>query len=619
MSVDDILWETNPYISFITKTLQPYIFTVCPRDQYGNLRNDDDPFYLSTEQFTGEAVLMSQRNINDIIYFNIDDTSNNNNFNMESDVEYGGSGARVVEAIVTYNYSTLCFDFSITPELAGTYLYTIYYEDRNLESGSETTRKIPVKDSPFEIFVLPSITYGPTSRIYDLPIQTPLLMTSGSCFDFVIETRDRYNNRVLHGGDNLIVYLYEVGTFPLPPAYIQGSLLFTAPTMAPVSVSAAPTTFTDLITQGIEILNDEYNPYNTKPSLNNNLQLPQIVYGDVHDKQNGNYTATICPIIAGVYEIHVLLNNNGVGGVSNQFSQKSIFTHTIYDRQNNRQVADMGGQYIDKSPYPLLVRHSAVYGPTTTAVGPGIVQGVAGIATYYFVTLRDSGGNIVSDDTFPYTITMSLDLSIKNNVVTTVQFYDLHNGTWLIEYIPIIAGQNQLSVLVNGFNISGSPFLVTILEGSPSPIFSHIINGGLGGSSIRSTIAGVPYYFEIERRDVEGNLQVLLNGTKPKITQFEYIANTPDGLNYTGSLTLCPSDSSNNPVGDGTVCLSDGIFNLYYGYFTPTVIGTSVIHIYLVTYINGTSTKSLSEIGSSPFTLLVTEGSAHAINTNVSG
>ena len=45
----------------------------------------------------------------------------------------------------------------------------------------------------------------------------------------------------------------------------------------------------------------------------------------------------------------------------------------------------------------------------------------------------------------------------------------------------------------------------------------------------------------------------------------------------------------------------------------------AVIHIYLVTYENGTDTKSLSEIGSSPFTLLVTEGSAHAVNTNVSG
>ena len=117
----------------------------------------------------------------------------------------------------------------------------------------------------------------------------------------------------------------------------------------------------------------------------------------------------------------------------------------------------MGGQYLDKSPYPLIVSHSAVYGPTTTAVGPGILQGVAGIATYYFVTVRDSGGNIVSDTMFPYTVSMNLDLSIKNNVVTTVQLYDLHNGTWLIEYIPVIAGQNKLTVLVNGMNISGSP------------------------------------------------------------------------------------------------------------------------------------------------------------------
>lgn len=607
-SFDDITLDTNPYISFIARTLQPYKFTACSRDRFSNLRNDDDPLFVSTELLRGSAELVSTLDVNDIVDYNIESTDSGSG--EGSGVDYDGVGATTLDAAVTYNSTTRCFDLSVTPERAGTYLFSVYFEDR--DSGMHSH----VKDSPFEIYVLPSITYGPTSRVYALPSQSTSLslrMVSGDCYRFQVEARDRFQNKVLRGRDQVTVYMYEIGTLPVPAPFLStGNNVFRSPTISPaasVTDTAAPTNFYGFLNGGFDVINDQYNP--NSQSLTK-LSLPNITYGAIDDHGNGNYTATICPSVAGVYEIHVLLNSQGV---SNQYSQFSMFAGTSFDRPSNRGVADMGGQSIDKSPYSLVVTHSAVYGLTSTAYGPGLTNGTVGVGNYFFVTFRDLAGNVVSDKVYPYNVAMSLDLSVQRGRNTSIQYFDLHNGTWLIEYAPDIAGINMLLVTVNNQQILGSPFNVTVLQGSPSATFSNIINGA--PNAPRTVVAGIPYYFEVERQDIEGNLQFLLNGTKPALTRFEFTVNTPDGKNYSGGMHICPQYSDVILVGDGTVCRSDGLFNLYYGVFVPTVTGVTIFHIFLVTEENGV--LNFAEISFSPFSLLVTEGSAYATNTAISG
>jgi hypothetical protein len=108
-------------------------FSVCPRDIYRNFRNDDDAFYLASELFNSKL---------SFLYSNT----------------YDGVGAEVITPSRLYNSDTNCFDFSYTPQLAGSYMLNITY--RVSPDKVETN----VAGSPFQVFVSPTVAFGPYSR-----------------------------------------------------------------------------------------------------------------------------------------------------------------------------------------------------------------------------------------------------------------------------------------------------------------------------------------------------------------------------------------------------------------------------------------------------------------------
>jgi hypothetical protein len=71
-------------------------FTFCPRDQYRNLRNDDNYEFLVSELFDAHLWLID-------------------------DMGYRGMGAEHIQPTLVYNNATSCFDGSYTPIRAGLY------------------------------------------------------------------------------------------------------------------------------------------------------------------------------------------------------------------------------------------------------------------------------------------------------------------------------------------------------------------------------------------------------------------------------------------------------------------------------------------------------------------
>jgi hypothetical protein len=110
-------------------------FSVCPRDSYRNFRNDDDAFFLASELFAAKLYFIPNSN-------------------------YDGVGAEVLVPNRLYNSNTNCFDFSYTPQLAGSYQLDVTYQtspDASLEN---------VLGSPFVVNVFPTVAFGPYSRYY---------------------------------------------------------------------------------------------------------------------------------------------------------------------------------------------------------------------------------------------------------------------------------------------------------------------------------------------------------------------------------------------------------------------------------------------------------------------
>jgi hypothetical protein len=86
-------------------------FSVCPRDTYRNLRDDDDEFYLSTQLFSASLTLTATQ-----------------------ETDHYGVGSERVTPTHVFNTLTKCFDFTYTPELAGGYSLSVTYETARGES-----------------------------------------------------------------------------------------------------------------------------------------------------------------------------------------------------------------------------------------------------------------------------------------------------------------------------------------------------------------------------------------------------------------------------------------------------------------------------------------------------
>ena len=149
-------------------------FSFCPRDIYRNMRNDDSLYYLSTQIF---GSLLS----------------------ITNPLLHRGVGAETITPILTFNFNTLCFDGSYTPEMAGDYLLNIFYRTWRDDPIQ------PVAGSPFTVTVVPDKMSGPHSDVDGLP--NPLYSEAGTCHNFIVVARDNSKNLLLYGGSHITVIL----------------------------------------------------------------------------------------------------------------------------------------------------------------------------------------------------------------------------------------------------------------------------------------------------------------------------------------------------------------------------------------------------------------------------
>jgi hypothetical protein len=380
----------------------------------------------------------------------------------------------------------------------------------------------------------------------------------------------------------------------------KGSLPYTgkSPTARPTSApTASPTVF------GVATSAQQ------SPSLE--TQQPVVRYGVVVDRGNGNYSAAVCPVIAGVYEIHVLYRGFGV---SNQ-------PFRILDKVNSYSTA-MGrgsyqGQYVDKSPYALVVGHTAASSYTSTAFGYGIANAVVGVPATFVVTVRDPWDNVLRSAAHAAVVTAVLDRSPTANV----SVWSYQNGSFLVEYVALVSGPNPLTVKVNGGQIAGSPFLVAVTDDKTSSRYSYA-----QGSGLYVGIAGDISYFEVFARGIDNvqrgnqddsfvftvNSAYMTSSGAVRVNSSSHLA----ANRINGTLRACPSQPlTTHPACSSLVNASAADAGHYFGSFVPTESGLIVIHVYL----NPSSTGTRQELHGSPFSALISPSNAKAESSIVRG
>lgn len=538
---------TSPYTTecigeglFTATVLKPSYFSVCPRDEYGNLRNDADATFISTQIFSS-------------------------NFTLQEDI-YHGVGAEIINPVLTFNANTSCWDGYYIPLRAGEYELRILYQD------SPDAAAIDVAGSPYYLHVEPDIAFGPLSDVTGLPL--PLYAEAGNCYNFTVTLRDRYRNLLLRGGDHLDVYMFRVDYFnetagEEPPAFL---VPIGSPTFAPTQIpTMAPTTI-----------------YNSIYPLSSDSGGDLVRYGIVSDLGNGNYSIRVCPVIAGTYEIQVLLGGSGVSNQPNRIMDPVMSYMTPSGRGTYL------GQYVAHAPYAMYVEHTRPSVITSTVAGLGLLNATVGIESFIVLTVRDPYDNVVRASPYKPTVTFAIDESPD----AFVTVWDYKNGSYLLGYIPKKAGNNSLSVYVNGHRIRYSPFVVPVADGGSSGKYSYA-----DGNGLREGITGQTSYFTVFSYDLSGNRKADYNDV------YKFVVESPE--NITGYLLPCPYPPElTHPICDPLE--SDGGY--YYGSFVPRFTGSAKIRVYLVM----NETKSM-EVSNSPFVALISPSAPYAEGSDVTG
>lgn len=518
-------------------------FEFCPRDLYRNFRDDvGDYYFLPSELFQATVTLTDA-------------------------MGYDGDGSEVLTPELVYNNNTHCFSGYYKPMRAGVYSLAILYQ----AEWHNVAPLLHVAGSPFVVTIQPTKTFAPFSDITGLV--SPLQLEAGSCHNFTIISRDLLHNYRFQGGDKYEVYMYRVDYSRLSAGLLPGEDA-PLPTDSPSSMpTSGPTALLDR------------EPW--RPSFPIEDLEEVVRYGVITDLGTGEYSVEICPVIAGVYEIHVLLNGKGVSNQPNRILDPQ---HSFFDTAFGGDTSM--GQYVAQSPYSLVVGHTVGSAFTTTAVGDGLAHATVGVDASFQVTVRDAYDNVLIPTATQIALRQdmfNLNASLIRTPEANVRIWNYQNGTFTITYSAVAAGSNLLAVLLDGFHIKNSPFTVDVLDGRTSATYSYLEGAGLHNGQ-----AGVFSYFQLFSFDFANNRKT----DNSDVYSFTVTgANNLEGvmkpcpkvaLSASTSTSSVASGDTVNPtalddiIGAQVACTAnDPYLGHYWASFTPTATGIITVSVFL--------------------------------------
>ena len=547
----------------VGQALQEATFHVCPRDKFLNLRDDDDEKRLSLEYFAATLKYRNDSSPNGLVY----DGDGSSVYKASNPLQQ-----EYTQVPLVYDFDMHCFMGRYTPSRAGIYLLDVTYQQQAFGTYSR------VAGGPFTVNVSPSMTFGPYSKISNLA--NPTNAVAGLCYTFYIEARDGSRNRRWTGGDNFEVYTYQISYAQTFSGTQQNTGQPGQPTGQPTgSPTSAPTKRGNI---------DPAHQSSSPPELE--ALQNGVRYGTVVDFGNGTYAATICPVLQGTYELHVLLNGQGVSNLPFRVIDR---WYSYWDAQGG---GTFQGMYVDKSPYIFFVQHSSAQGQTTTAEGSGLLTATANVPASILVTIRDAWNNVLRTGNLPVT----LSCTIPGVPAANIKFWNYNNGSYTITYTPVQSGPNRISIYIGATHIFGSPFTVAVLDGQASQLYSVASVPSVGQ-------VGVSLYFQVYAYDVLGNRK-----TSNKDSYTFSVVNTAGGGALEGTLQPCPMyPDTAHPVCDPY----DMALGHYWGSYTPLSTGTWQLTVYLGA--NSATRKQL--VLGAPFVSVVSPGTLVAENTVILG
>ena len=230
-------------------------------------------------------------------------------------------------------------------------------------------------------------------------------------------------------------------------------------------------------------------------------------YGTTLDHGNDTYSLHVVPLISGPNDLSIMLD----------------------------------GSHIRGSPFRMDIVHGAVDGSSSFVINEAKVSTMTAMREAAFVIqAADKWGNMATySDEEPYNTSVSVQSQDIDASATQIRYGG--SGKYEISVTPVLSGEIQLGIMLNGVDMIGSPLQVSV---HPGDFFAETsVASGVG---LMRAKAGLQASFNIQTKDEGGNTKVvdeaLFNVTLNLVEKASipvgmeiYVANTTDEVVVTGT------------------------------------------------------------------------------------
>jgi len=206
---------------------------------------------------------------------------------------------------------------------------------------------------------------------------------------------------------------------------------------------------------------------------------------EVEDNENGTYTITIEPTVAGYYTVTSII-----------LSSRPSDDYGYYTAE------EMVSQYnIQDSPKLVYFSDAETHAGSTTVFGRAAAQAVAGAAEAFVVQARDRYANRRTSGGDAFEVYVALEDADDRYDEGVVYLEDIEytaGGQHVVRYNLTVAGDHRLHILLDGEPVGGGPFPLHVTPGIAHAANCEVVNW-------RHPKLGEPSAFTIKTADVFGN------------------------------------------------------------------------------------------------------------------
>ena len=438
-----------------------------------------------------------------------------------------------------------------TPTVAGRYLLSVAVVAPSHGMGmfgNDTSSDFPdtidglasahVRGSPFTLDVVPGRTAARACDCFSGSLgvnslghggETIANGAVGSATTFTIRSRDEFRNPTAREGDAFSVMLFNAGSGTVTAGTVvyQGQGLYAA-SVIPVAAGSNSIVVT---LNGVQVADSPYTqlvlpgPTSGTHGTATGSGLRNAVAGfpanftvqardnKANPRQVGGNTVTV--------NVHPIADNtsslvNDIVAGSCTDNADSTYFCTYVAQGNGPRLLEVlvDGEPIVGSRFELSVGDGLAVGLNTTAVGGGLLGGVAGSVATFVVQMHDAFGN--ERDGLEATDASSIHIDLQDGVGFTSVFNNNYSATLMgggkvrVDYIPTKIGLHPLRVVVNevltgsstnpAADVAGSPFTIAVTPAPPSGTKTQATGDGCYVAT-----AGEPAHVFLHVRDMFDN------------------------------------------------------------------------------------------------------------------